>query len=140
MTVQTNKKISAEEMLSMATTFTIIDIGDRLPLKIELRDPEMKKWAITKGTENLGKNGKWTHEPFNSSKTNSFLKNHRYDLEEAMEKALEIKKEYERFQRLAEATVNQAISWGVVFPNDHTKNEFIKRLTIDYCGIYDKNL
>lgn len=81
-----------KELLKLATRFTILPdpmvwakIGEGSVMSVSLESNGKDKWAIrTHNQLCLGKNLEWDYEPLPSSRTEEWLKAHRFSLEEAL--------------------------------------------------------
>ena len=80
--------MTPDHMLSLATQFTL-HVPGRGEIIIEKRGEN--SWAISDRFDVLDRNGNWRYEPLPSSRTEEFIAETRFTLEDAFERALGIK-------------------------------------------------
>lgn len=79
-------------VLATAYSYSIFPIGHdwrrHFEIKVEWRG--QGRYAITDGHCCLGRDGEWDYEPLNSERTDEWLDEHRFTLEEAQELAAKV--------------------------------------------------
>jgi len=78
--------MTPEHMLSLATQFTF-HVPGRGSLQIEKRGED--SWVILDGREVLDRHGNWRYEPLPSNRTDEFIAETRFTLEDAFTRAFE---------------------------------------------------
>src|SRR5690606_33110033 len=85
-----NKRLS--ELVSMAEAYTITDDSKRRSHgyeHIEVKHRGDDLWCVSNGTSVLNKSGEWEWEPQPSSRTDKFISDTRFSLDEAIARGFE---------------------------------------------------